>query len=313
MSEDHHSQSHDPSSPPVRLVFPWELVTPIEDTGICSGISVVEFNHKIYAFFMVENFPGHLGLSYLVLGNNAENKLVEQKQEYLDAIHPARGRPAVTVHEGHLFCFYTTLEQTVLYHVFSGEHWTHAQEVPGVLTQHAPSVSSTNGQLYLGVQGTSNGEFYHKIFENYEWGNTIKASGIRFKGTPSLAGNGSRMYAALTGADDSVGLYAFHSNSWELLYRSNFYKVQGSPTLYAGGSMLMCTSVNAHDQRAVTEVLGAQMLDITHPQLPYYLNVTNGKYLSEPSIIYVGEELYLIGRRPCNDVGISLYKPPISG
>lgn len=312
MSEDHHSQSHDPSSPPVQWVFPWELVTPIEGTGICSGISVVEFNHQIYAFFMVENVTGHLGVSYLVLGNNAENKLVEQKQEYLNALHPARGRPAVTVHEGHLFCFYTTVEQTVFYHVFSGEQWTHAQEVPGVLTQHAPSVSSTNGQLYLGVQGTSNGEFYHKIFENYEWGNTIKASGIRFKGTPSLAGNGSQMHTALTGLDDSVELYTFDSDSWRLLYKSNFYKVQGSPTLYAGGSMLMCTSLNAHDQHAVTEVLGVQGGGITHPVIPYHLSVTNGKYLSEPSLVYFGEALYLIGRRPCNDVGISLYKPQIS-
>ena len=313
MSEDHHSQPHDPSSPPVLWARPWDLVTPIETTGVCSGISVVEFNHKIYAFFMVDDIPGRLGLSYLLLDNNTDNKLVELTQEYLEVHNPARGRPAVTVHEGHLFCFYTTLDQRVLYHVFSGVQWTHAQEVPGVLTQHAPSVSSMNGQLYLGVQGTSNGEFYHKVFENYEWGNTLKASGVRFKGTPSLAGNGSRMYAALTGVDDSMELYTLDNDVWKLLYRSGFYKVQGSPTLYAGGSMLICISVNAHDQRAVTEVLGAQGLGPTHPQFPYHLSVTNGKYLSEPSLVYVGEALYLIGRRPCNDVGISLFKPPISG
>lgn len=313
MTEEHHLQPHEHSPPPAQWTQPWELLLPIESTGICSGISAVAFNNKIHAFFVVDNIPGHLGLSYLVLGNNAENKLVVEKQEYLDARYLTRHRPAVTVHEGRLFCFYTGVDKTVHYHVFSGSSWTHGEQVPGVLTEHAPSVFSTNGKLHLAVQGLYNGEFYHKIFENFEWENTINTPGISFKGSPSLGGNGSLLYVALTGVDDSVVLFSFHSGSWQFLYTSPNYKVQGSPTIYFGRNLLMCASVNARDQRVVTEVLGMAWPDPAHPGGIQHLGVTLGKYLSEPCLIEYGEQLYLIGRRPCNDVGISLYKPQVIG
>lgn len=313
MTEEHHLQAHDALLSPAELNHPWELIMPIENTGICSGVSAVEFNNKIHAFFVFDDPAGYVGVSYLVFGYNAEKKLTVEKQEYLNSYNVARHRPAVTVHGGRLFCFYTSLEKTVNYHEFSDGRWTQGEQVPGVLTDHAPSVFSTGEKLHLAVQGTNYGEFYHKVFENDEWGRTVNALGIAFKGSPSLGGNSSKLFAAVTGLDNSIKMLSYTADNWQLDYESPYYKVQGSPTLFTGDDVIMCTSINAHDQHVVTEFPGMKGLDTAHPVGVRRLAVTHGKYLSEPCLIKYREQLYLIGRRPCDDVGVSLYKSQVIG
>lgn len=282
---------------------------PIEGTGICSGVSAVEFEGKIYAFFMTEKLPNQLALSHLVLKNGLDNQLIVEKQEDFPLGGLTRHRPAVTVFNGHLFCFHTVTDRTVHYHVFSGAEWSHGGVVPGVLTDRAPSVASIKDKLYLAVQGTYYGEFYHKIFENYEWKGTLKNIGIRTNGSPFLCAVGDSLVAAMAGPDNALTLFELSSEQWQPLYKSPHYKIMGSPALYASNNFLMCASLSSPDQHFNTEALRHTPSNPNQKVLSTHLDKTIGKYLSEPFIINYRDRLYLIGQRPCNDIGISLYAP----
>lgn len=73
---------------------------------------------------------------------------------------------------------------------------------------------------YLAVQGTCNGEFYHKIFDNFEWGPTIKDSSIVCKGSPLLCAYGHLLSVAITGVDGTLAQFDWEEHKWKLAYAS---------------------------------------------------------------------------------------------
>lgn len=311
MNEVVASGEHDASLHAPTWTQSWELIMPVEGTGICSGISAVEFKDKIYAFFITEKTPNNLQLSHLVFSKGTDKALIVERQEDFSINGLTRHRPSVTVHDGHLFCFHTVRDQTVHYHVYSGTEWSHGGTVPGVLTDQAPSAVSYKDTLYLALQGTYNGEFYHKAFQNFEWGDTINSPGLHIKGSPSLCQFGDTLSVAFTGLDDGMHLFNFFSGKWEFIYKSPHYKVSGSPALYARNNYLVCASLAQADQHVLTETLLERTGSTPSLDVTTHLDRTVGTYLSEPCLIEYKDRFYLIGRRPCNDVGISLFKTSI--
>lgn len=73
---------------------------------------------------------------------------------------------------------------------------------------------------YLAVQGTCNGEFYHKIFDNFGWGPTIKDSSIVCKGSPLLCAYGHLLSVAITGVDGTLAQFDWEEHKWKLGYAS---------------------------------------------------------------------------------------------
>ena len=313
MTENNGSGLHESLVSSAKWTRSWELLKPLENTGICSGVSAVEFKGKVYVFFIAEKVPGQLVLSYLLLGKSTDNALVVERLESIHGQGLTRHRPAVAVYDGHLFCFHTAVDKRVHYLVFSGTEWSHDAIVPGVLTDNAPSVANFENNLYLAVQGTYNGEFYHKVFENFEWRATINDPDITCKGSPSLCAYSHSLSVAVTGMDGTLALFHFAEHKWKLAYASPHYKVLGSPALYARKKYLVCASISDPDRHVVTETISEMSDGTPSREINMHLDKTLGKYLSEPCLIQYGEQFYLIGRRPCNDLAISVYKPPLIG
>ncbi|MFJ7882299.1 hypothetical protein ACIQYF_02150 [Pseudomonas sp. NPDC096917] len=311
MTDEHQSGVHAPLTNEVWTQS-WELILPIENTGICSGVSAVEFMGKVHAFFMSEKEPDHLALSYRVFSKRPDNTLIVEKQEDFTYAGLTRLRPAVTVHDGHLFCFNTVLDKTVHYHVFSGTEWSHKGVVPGVLTDTAPAALGFGDTLHLAVQGTYNGELYHKVFHNFEWKSSIKIPGINIKGSPSLALFDNLLHMAITGTNNELYVGALLPERWEFFYRSPYYTVLGSPALSVRGQFLVCASRTLADQHFVTEILREIYDGSGRKEISTHLDRTIGRYLSEPCLISYADQFYLIGQRPCNDLAVSVYRPRVT-
>lgn len=294
---------------PPQWCHSWELVLPLEQTGICSGVAAVEFRGKIHAFFIAGEQSSALSLRWLVLGKNNEGKLViELKHTFpYDAVIPHR--PSVTVYNDHLFCFLTGTDQRVRYQVFSGGQWSHPTVVPGVLINESPSVTSHGDKLYLAVQGAEDNAFYHKVYENFEWGPTIKHPDIYLNGSPSLCVFDNIVHMAINGTNDALYIYKFHNQKWERLYKCPYYKTQGSPSLSINNNFLVSATKRNPLRHYVTQTLmGSNTLPM--PPTPItHIDETIGSYLSSPCLISYEGQFYLMGRRPCNDLGISVYRP----
>lgn len=281
---------------------PWELQIPIEDTGISSGVSAIEFKGKLYVFYIKAGGHYPYTIGYALLAINAEHTLVLESLNELPTKEVAQLRPCVTVYNDHLFCFFTATDQTLRYRVFTGTEWSPVDIVPQTLSADAPSVVTHGEKIYLALQGTPQGVLYHKVFENYSWGPNIPQHNIRFNGSPSLCIYADTPHMAISGLDEHLYLLAFEENQWGLVSRSDQGNIYGAPSLHAWAKFIISATHIKDSNRYSTELMHQQ----THTHDIYS---TLGAYRSPPCLTTYLHELYLIGQRSCGDLGISLFNP----
>ena len=281
---------------------PWELILPIEGTQIASGVATVEFHDKLYVFFIKEKQPDVLSLGYLVMIKNAHSKLVVESRHELTVAAVGRFRPAVTVYDNYLFCFYTGTDQRIRYLAYSGVQWSPTILVPHLLTADAPAVVSHEQALYLALQGTVEGQFFHKVFENFTWGKNIQSPTLRITGSPALCLFNDKPTAAIEGLDGLLHIFEFSDNTWQRTYKSSLPGTFGSPALNVWNGLLIYGLQKHVSKRYVTEAVHSAGTS------PYY-SKTIGAYLSPPCLSVYKGDFYLIGQRPCNDIGVSLFNP----
>lgn len=281
---------------------PWELIIPIEGTHISSGVSAIEFKGKLYVFYIKAGVNDPFTISYAVLSRNAQHTLFLESLNELPTKEVAQFRPSVTVYNDHLFCFYTATDQTVRYRVFTGTEWSPVDIVPQTLSADAPSVATRGEQLYLALQGTSNRVLYHKVFENFSWGPNIPQHNIKFNGSPALCIYADTPHVAIHGLDEHLYLLIFENNQWQVIFRSEQSNPYDAPSLHAWAKFIISATHTNDGNRYSTELMHRE----THTHDIYS---TAGSYRSPPCLTTYLHELYLIGRRTCDDLGISLFNP----
>lgn len=280
----------------------WQLIIPIEGTGQTSDVSAVEYKGKLYLFYTQEKGPDLFKLGYTVMVKNPENKLVVESINELPVQDAGHFRPAVTVYENHLFCFYTATDQTLRFSTFAGDDWSPLSTVPHTLSADAPSVVAHEDKLYVALQGTTGGMFYHIVLDTHGWYPNVPAPHINFSGSPSLCIYNNKVHVALRGLDGRSYVFFFMKNQWHPVFTSQQTEVYGPPALHAWGNVMVIASLKHRNNRYTTE--------LRHPltSLPEYYD-TAGTYLSPPCLTRYLSNLYLIGKRPCNDLAISVFNP----
>ena len=280
----------------------WELQLPLEGTGISSAVSAVEYLDKIYAFYIKKDAQGARKLGYLIMGKTRGDKIaVESSQEH--SLPGLTGlAPAATVYNGRLHCFYTGSDQRLRYVTYARNQWSAVATVPGVLTVAAPSVTTCDNKLYIALQGTYNGEFYYKTLTDSNWDNTTHVPAINFKGSPSLCVFREKLHVAICGMDNLLHVFKFENRQWMPIYRSSFYEVLDSPALHPWNNSLCYSALRKPTRNYFTGF-------VPSPGESKYVGETIGTYLSSPCMIDYKGAFYLMGQRPCNDLGISIFAP----
>lgn len=281
---------------------PWELLIPIEGSGINSGVSAVEFKGKLYAFYLKSNPGQPTTIGYATLSKNIKNRLFVESLDELTAKDVAHFRPAVTVYDDHLFCFFTATDQTLRYHVFTGTDWSAVDTVPHTLTADAPSVATHGNRLYLVLRGTVGNVFYHNVFENFSWGTNIPSYHILFNDSPSLCMYEEKPHVAINGLDGQLHVFVFTDNQWRPALRLSQRNLYGAPALHAWAKFIVTATRSSVTHRFLTEL-------IHPPAARPQLYKTAGPYVSPPCLTTYDHDLYLLGQRPCNDLGISRFNP----
>lgn len=279
---------------------PWELVMPIEGTGKTSDTCAVEFEGQLYIFYTKEKGPDLFKLGYTVVVKNSDNKLIVKSTNELPAQDAGHFRPAVTVYQNRLFCFYTATDKTLRFSVLMDNGWSPIDTVPNVLTADAPSVVAHADKLYVALQGTVGGEFYHTVLDTYGWHPNVPAPHISFSDSPSLCIYDNKVHVAVRGLDGHSYIFCFIDNQWHPVFTSQHTEVYESPALHAWNHLMVIASLKHPNNRYTTELIPP----LTSP--PDYYD-TAGTYLSPPCLTRYLDGFYLIGKRPCNDLAISVF------
>ena len=286
----------------------WQLVLPVEGTGINSGVSAFEYQGKLYAFYNKGRGPQDGMIGYAILSKNSSDRLVlegihELPNESDNQYRPSGGfRPAVTVYQNRLFCFYRDASGGISFNVGSGTFWESTQSVPQVLTSDAPSVAALGDQLFVVLRGTEGGDFYHKVLDPSGWQPNQRDPQIKFNGSPSLSIAGGLPTVALKGLDERLYLFKFQDNGWLPVLTSSQHDIFGPPAFIQWDRFMVDASLKRSNNHYTTELIRSP-LEVND----YYQ--TAGVYTSPPCLAKYHNELYLIGRRPCNDLGISIFNP----
>ena len=279
----------------------WELIMPIEGTGISSGVSAVEFKGKLYAFYTRHKTPDAVTLGYVVLNKNADNDLRLESINELPAPQVAHFRPAVTVYAQHLYCFYTATDQTIRLLNYSGAEWSSTESVPNVLTSDAPSVASNGASLYLALRSTRQHAFYHKVLDHTGWQPHVLDPDIDTAESPSLCIYENVPYVGIrTPAEQQ--LICRLSSYWHPIHLSKQRGTYGAPALAAHDKCFF-SAARLRDSNQCT-------IDRFQPkQGMEHVDKTAGAYLSPPCLTQYSGDLYLISQRPCNDLAILKFNP----
>ncbi|MFK7671016.1 hypothetical protein [Pseudomonas lundensis] len=286
----------------------WQLVLPIEGTGINSGVSAVEHQGKLYAFYNKGSSAQDGIIGYAIVSKHPNNQLVLEGLHELPTepgiqYRPLGGyRPAVTVYQNRLFCFYRDTSGGISFSVGSGAFWENAQQVPNVLTSDAPSVAALGEQLFLVLRGTEGGDFYHKVLEPSGWQPHQRDPHIKFNGSPSLCIAGGLPTVAVKGLDERLYLFNFHESGWAPVLTSTLNDIYEAPAVAGWDRFLVDASLKRSNNHYSTELVRSPT------ELNDYYQ-TAGAYTSPPCLVNYHSDLYLIGKRPCDDLGISIFNP----
>ncbi|MFP3518645.1 hypothetical protein SB766_20915 [Pseudomonas sp. SIMBA_077] len=281
---------------------PWELVMAIEGTGKTSDTCAVEFEGQLYIFYIQEKGPNVFKLGYTIMAKNPDNKPRVKSLNELPVQDAGYFRPAVTVYQNRLFCFYTATDQRLRFSVLMENGWSPIDTVPNVLTADAPSVVAHADKLYVALQGTVGSEFYHTHLDSYGWHPNVPAPHISLSGSPSLCVYDNHVHVAIRGLNGRSYIFRFIDNQWRPVFASQQTEVHGSPALHAWENFIAIASLKHPNNRYTTEFVepSARLRERYE---------TAGAYLSAPCLTRYLNDFYLIGKRPCNDLAISVFNP----
>lgn len=286
----------------------WHSLTSIERSGACSPLASVEFNNKLYIFYIKETAHQPLSLGYIVVSTvlNGHHVIVESRN---DIALPGltRSRPAVAVHDEHLYCFYTTNDLTVRYLSFNRTQWSSVSVVPDLFTSDAPAVLSGGGNvLYLAVRGSESNTLFHKELWHDRWLDTLENDTIQLKGSPSICSyeprpNSYAYYVGFRGLDNKLYIRPLLNNMWTTAYANPAIDLHESVSIYPWRKGLYHATLK-YPSHGCT--VGVHPFNSTDPVI---LNETVETYTSTPCFVHYRGQLYLIGQRPCNNIGISIF------
>lgn len=285
----------------------WYQLLSIERAAACSPLASIEFNDKLYIFYTKESPDQPLSLGYIVLSTQLDGHAIFIESRNNIAVQGlTRARQAVSVFNGSLYCFFTANDLSVRYLTFNGDQWSSVRVVPDLFTSDAPAVLNNGDTLYLAVRGNESNTLLHKELWRDRWTDTLEANTIQLKGSPSLCARQSRpgspnLFVGFRGVDDKLYISKLLHNTWSPAYPSLAIDLHGSVSLFAGRKKLFHATLKSPSR---TCLVGVHSFNSTEPMV---LNETVETYTSTPCFVLYRNKLYLIGQRPCNYIGLSIF------
>lgn len=285
----------------------WHQLLSIERTAACSPLASIEFNDKLYIFYTKESHDQPLSLGYIVLSTQLDGHAIFIESRNNIAVQGlTRARQAVSVFNGSLYCFFTANDLSVRYLTFNGDQWSSVRVVPDLLTSDAPAVFNNGDTLYLAVRGSESTTLFHKELWRDRWGDTLEANSIELKGSPSLCAyqphpGSAKLYAGFRGVDDKLYISSLLHNQWSPAYTNLAIDLHDSVSIFAGRKGLYHATLKSPSHACL---VGVHPFSSTEPVM---LNESVETYVSTPCFVPYRNQLYLIGQRPCNNIGLSIF------